>query len=1122
MLQRHRLLGDKILFRILKNKSPLVNNICEKLNNNVKNIVLLSEDELCELWLHIKTVLLEAQKLCKQTSKNKDKHVKEFNLMIKLIRTITIMALETIVQRKFIPNVLLQNIILLHSAVLPNIKNEQAKNEISNLLERWWILDMTWKEKVIRNVLKYLIQNSKTSLQHVKRLYEIRSSITLLKCTEDVQELLKLVREKTVMSLEEGRMLILHLFTLGEQYILGVHNNVRVVLQDIEYSYIPAYADLYATAWLNGTEKFKKFIVENCLQNIIFYCFRTYRDDTGRGKLGKNLLSFVAAMHDSKHQAAKLMIHNECKPLLWQYLKAHGSFIICNAVEILFITSSVQYTCTPRDRNKIYIQKYYETITDLLKDSDSEVCNVTIKGLFKMLEKYWNNVPNNIIRSWLNILLQHTKKASNSEIRANIFTGLKKILVKERSRMILKDFLPNFANSIYDEDQTVLEALIKLLYHAQSQLGIPFWNIVPLTYVLDRLETTQDEFVLQELVKLMWLRISLNGTHHDNIKDELAYIGTSNINAVRRFCLHSKSVISLSTSMKLIETLLSVIREEMECLPVAKILNKNYNKKVKFNKKKNSFENDSSNSWNDDFDNYRAINIYIDIIAMLLIANIEHSDEGILYKKEINILQLIAHALPELFKNFRETPINESIIFLFSLIPPTFFLNKIGILEMLIQQLCDPNTPDESLLSIVYLLMKWNKGDTILFTLMNLFTQSLNTNARHNQNTAHDFQINEKGLELSLRILKHLLHVEYQSVLMNKYHKDILKFWESLHRLRSFIEREMNNECNIKSLVSKDIIINFFKEYISMIAILHKKDVFDTSEHFSEILLWVRRTIVTHISHIDVNIIENHYTCINIIKSTFDMSNLLLKECNITPKLCCDIVLLYCSCLSSPNGIIFLNDAFDAIMMLLDFSKMAYDEQEPNLLNIVVPNFVCIVMVTLTKCSKDILLKYTNDRKILHKLTQKYFSVIKNTFDDESSYLSYITIMFNAAISSISMEITRLLQRSHIIDENIISTPFPYLAKEILKIILNTKRYQKLSIQVLTKTITSCAKIDMLSSLIVIYKMLKSNNKKVINLLKNVTLASKVHYQNQSCDTLFDRSINDAIDTVIDAILKQK
>lgn len=77
---------------------------------------------------------------------------------------------------------------------------------------------------------------------------------------------------------------------------------------------------------------------------------------------------------------------------------------------------------------------------------------------------------------------------------------------------------------------------------------------------------------------------------------------------------------------------------------------------------------------------------------------------------------------------------------------------------------------------------------------------------------------------------------------MNKYHKDMLKFWKSLYKLRSLIEKELNNaeECNI-NLISKDIIINFFKEYISMITILHKKDVFDASEHFSEVLLWIRR-----------------------------------------------------------------------------------------------------------------------------------------------------------------------------------------------------------------------------------------------------------------------------------------
>ena len=47
-----------------------------------------------------------------------------------------------------------------------------------------------------------------------------------------------------------------------------------------------------------------------------------------------------------------------------------------------------------------------------------------------------------------------------------------------------------------------------------------------------------------------------------------------------------------------------------------------------------------------------------------------------------------------------------------------------------------------------------------------------------------------------------------------------------------------------------------------------------------------------------------------------------------------------------------MTNAFDAIMKLLDFSKMAYENKEPNLLDIVVPNLVCVTMVTLTRYSK--------------------------------------------------------------------------------------------------------------------------------------------------------------------------
>ncbi|CAL7939225.1 unnamed protein product [Xylocopa violacea] len=1114
---------DRVLFQILKNKSPTASKICEKLNYNVKNILLLSEDELCELWQHIKLILLESQKILTQASGKRDRYLKDCNLVTKLIRTITALALETILQQKFISKALLQNIMLLHSIVLPNIKVDQAKNEISHLMENWWKLDMTWKEKVITNALKYLIQNCKSSLQLVKRLYEIRSAIVLLKCAEDVKILLKLVREKTVMSFKEGRMLILYLFTLGEQYILGIHNNVRVVLQDIEHTYIAGYADLYVTAWLNATEKLKQFMVENCLQNIVFHCFRSYRDSKGRGKLGKNLLSFLAAMHENENQAAKLMIHNQCKSLLWEHLKAPGSFIRCNAVEILFITSSVQYTCGSKDRNKNYLKKYYKAITELLKDTNFEVCNVTINSLFRMLEKYWSCISKNVIREWLNILLHYTRNASNPEIRANIFIGLRRILVKERSHRMLKDFLPNFANSIYDEEKIVLEALIKLLWHAQNELEMPFWDIVPLTYILDRLETTQDPFLLQELIKLIWLRISSNGTEYDKMKDEIIYIGTNNVNAIRRFCFHSKSVINWDTSIKVIETLLSMIKEEIACLPVTKALDKNCNKRAKFSNEDNRCANDYLNNREEDFDSYNDIQIYIDVIAMLLVANVNSAKGEKFYKEKMNILQMIARTLPELFTYFQATPINESVIFLFSLMPPQNFFNEIEIIEMLVQQLCDPNVPDDTLLTIIYVLMKWNKGDTILYALTNLVTESLNMITQHNQditNSTDVYRVNEKGLELSLRILKHLLHVEDQSVLMNKYHKDLLKFWEHLHRIRHFIEENLNNEYRINDLVSKDIIIQLFKQYVSMISILHKKDMFDAAEHFSEILSWIKSTMVPHMSRIDVNVIENHQICINIIKSTFDMSNLLLKDYNCTAKLCCDVVLLYCSCLSLASGVVFLSNAFDGIISLLEFSKMAYENEERNLLDIVMPNFICVTMVALTTCGNDVLSKYTNNLKVLNELTQKYFIIIK----DRNLYYSYITIMFNTAISSISAEMTRVLQCSCVTKESLLRNSFkkfPYLARKILRIILSVKRYQKLCIQVLTKTITSYTKIDMLSALIVIYEMIKTTDKTIINRLKNIVLASKVHNQKQSYDTSFDRSINGAIDIVTDAILKQ-
>lgn len=73
------------------------------------------------------------------------------------------------------------------------------------------------------------------------------------------------------------------------------------------------------------------------------------------------------------------------------------------------------------------------------------------------------------------------------------------------------------------------------------------------------------------------------------------------------------------------------------------------------------------------------------------------------------------------------------MIFSFSLIPLEFFYDKIEVIEALVKQLCDPSTSDDLLLTIIYVLMKWNKGQTILFAVSNLFTESLNISIQNEQ-----------------------------------------------------------------------------------------------------------------------------------------------------------------------------------------------------------------------------------------------------------------------------------------------------------------------------------------------------------------------------------------------------
>lgn len=93
-------------------------------------------------------------------------------------------------------------------------------------------------------------------------------------------------------------------------------------------------------------------------------------------------------------------------------------------------------------------------------------------------------------------------------------------------------------------------------------------------------------------------------------------------------------------------------------------------------------------------------------------------------------------------------------------------------------------------------------------------------------------------------------------------------------------------------------------------------------------------------------------------------------------------------------------------------------------------------------------------------LIEKYFSTIESIFQNRVMHLSYITIMFNTAVSSLTSKLSNLLQDKSVPINNILHVTLPYLARKVLNVILHKKKYLEVCTEVLTSTITNYEKVD--------------------------------------------------------------
>ena len=95
--------------------------------------------------------------------------------------------------------------------------------------------------------------------------------------------------------------------------------------------------------------------------------------------------------------------------------------------------------------------------------------------------------------------------------------------------------------------------------------------------------------------------------------------------------------------------------------------------------------------------------------------------------------------------------------------------------------------------------------------------------------------------KLGLRILKFLLQNEFQSLLIEQYHENMVTIWKNLNFIETLIENRFRNNNEEGYVLPEDILKILFKNYTSLIPFLYHSDYFKSSNHFSRIVAWVQK-----------------------------------------------------------------------------------------------------------------------------------------------------------------------------------------------------------------------------------------------------------------------------------------
>uniref|UniRef100_A0ACD5WA65 Uncharacterized protein n=1 Tax=Avena sativa TaxID=4498 RepID=A0ACD5WA65_AVESA len=378
----------------------------------------------------------------------------------------------------------------------------------ASCFELAWRAGAPGRDALVAQTLPYLVTHTLTSSSNarplLRRLFALREALPLLDYTDRSISDFKMLLLRCFLSphflkAEEGRKLLA--LVLGVSEVLAREGleliRAQVGMMPGRRAAVVAYGEVVFRAWKDGGWV-RGEIGEDFLQGMVEAAVHAANKEVAKAAR-RILWSFV----EQKAMAGvEKLVFRLSEPVVFRSLQVANSNVRLNALHLLLDVFPLEDPDVTKDVNDPLLEKQFFLLDKLLMDDCPEIRAVTVEGLCRILNQFWEVIPSFTISKNLSKIVDDMSKDSCNDVRLSTLNGLIYLLDNPQSHDILKVLLPRLSDMVSDPALSVRAVAIDLLLAIRDLRSFQYNKVVGLGTLLSSLADDHPR-VAQRITRLL-------------------------------------------------------------------------------------------------------------------------------------------------------------------------------------------------------------------------------------------------------------------------------------------------------------------------------------------------------------------------------------------------------------------------------------------------------------------------------------------------------------------------------------------------------------------------------------------------------------------------------------------